>query len=446
MNMEKLLTPVSAEAPCGADLSALMDPDYDEYYFGALGRLPDRYFVPGVSRPDGSLSPDRVFDPSEVDLAAELKQIDTLLARSRDLRLLVLRAQWQALAGRLLDLPETFETIAALMKTFGDDLHPSMQDGPSERREALNDLAAPVTMVQALQFAGLTGSTEVTLRKLRVASGELTALQNEQDLDGEAMTSLLADAGQASRVEKIADAVDRVLAAIAEISAASLRGSHPITLGLTPLTAVLTQIYDVLAHARPGMVRRADQDIAQAAAEPAPEIADPAPQPVPSAPVNPAAGPRVESHDHARAVLEKVEQYYRQSEPSSAALVLVTQARLLIGKSLLEAIETLMPNRLSEAHIDFGPATGFVLDSARLQKLSATLPETAVAEKKPPLPAVADILDGQKAAEAIAAVEAYFRRSEKSSPVPLLLARAASYIGRDFQGILKEFLTKKADG
>ena len=122
MKLEALLTPVSEEAPCGPDLNAEMDPAFDEYYFGALGRLPGFYFQPGVDRPDGSRSPDRMFDSSSVDHAGEAKSINELLERSRDIRLLVLRAQWEALAGRIAPMAEAVEGIAGLLETFGDDV------------------------------------------------------------------------------------------------------------------------------------------------------------------------------------------------------------------------------------------------------------------------------------------------------------------------------------
>ncbi|MCE8471097.1 type VI secretion system ImpA family N-terminal domain-containing protein, partial [Rhodovulum sulfidophilum] len=101
MGLDSLAEPMADDGPCGPDLNARMDPDFDAYYFAALGRLPDAYARPGVTRPDGSVSPDRVFDPGTLDLAGELRQIDALLERSRDLRLLALRVQWLALAGRV---------------------------------------------------------------------------------------------------------------------------------------------------------------------------------------------------------------------------------------------------------------------------------------------------------------------------------------------------------
>jgi type VI secretion system protein ImpA len=39
--------------------------------------------------------------------------------------------------------------------------------------------------------------------------------------------------------------------------------------------------------------------------------------------------------------------------------------------------------------------------------------------------------------------EAFFKGTEPSSPIPMLLARARSYIARDFSSILTEILPKQ---
>ncbi|MDN3713666.1 hypothetical protein QWZ10_21415 [Paracoccus cavernae] len=48
MAWEWLQEPVTVAEPCGHDLEKSDDPDFIDYYFEAEGRLPDRYFTPGV--------------------------------------------------------------------------------------------------------------------------------------------------------------------------------------------------------------------------------------------------------------------------------------------------------------------------------------------------------------------------------------------------------------
>ncbi len=438
MTLDELLTPVADDAPCGPDLDATMDAGYEEYYFGALGRLPAYYYRPGVERPDGTASQDMIFDSGEVDITTERREIESLLIRSRDIRLLVLLAQWEALAGRLDPLADAVQSIAALLETYGDDLHPRLGDGMTARRDALGDLNSQVTLIQPLQFLGLTGTDEVSLRKIRVAAGAVTPLQNEQDLTPGMMTDALSDPGNKKRLEQHHKALLRLAEALGRITrSCQAHEAAAFTPSFDLLTATVQEMLGAISSARPEL-RAAE---VQASAAPAPT---PSPD-MPAAPVAEAATPPAEaitSHSHARLTLEACEHYYRHSEPSSAALLLVTQARLLIGRPLIEALETLLPEKANQAVVDFGPQTGFSLNIDRLRQLTDSAPQspspqTDTAESDSPAP---DIHSSEQAAGAMRAVETYFLAKERSSPVPLLLQRARSYLARDFQSLVDELV------
>ena len=383
MKLEALLEPVSEDQPCGPDLNAEMDPEYDEYYFGALGRLPGFYFQPGVDRPDGSRSPDRLFDSAGVDHAAEAKAIDSLLSRSRDLRLLVLRAQWEALAGRLGPMAEAVEAMAALLETFADAAHPTLADGPADRRDAIADLNQPIMIVQPLQFMGLTASGEVSLRKIRVANGQSQPLAGEEDLSPSLMTEALADPSNRKRVDDNHASLLKLMDCFTRIDNACKKNAQaPFSPTLTEVKQTVSDMLDAITAARPDL-RGADvQSIAAVDVdEPLTEGEDAPAAAAPVAASGPA--PSVVSHAHAKTILEACEHYYRRAEPSSAALLLVTQARLLIGKPLIEALETLLPGQAGKAVVDFGPKSGFVLTADKLKALTGMSPEGAPPEAAP---------------------------------------------------------------
>ncbi len=447
MNIEELLMPVSETAPCGADLNAEMDPEYDDYYFGALGRLPSFYFQPGVVRPDGSRTPDVIFDPSTVQITQEARSIDALLDRSRDIRLLLLRAQWEALAGRIGPMSEAVAAIAALLETYPAEVHPALALGLSERREAINDLNQPVTMVQALQFAGLTGNTEVTLRKLRVAAGEMSPLETEEGLSVSPLMDALGQSYNRKKVDETHGAALRMRDALNRIEqACQTNAVSPFSPALQDIRKVADDILDMIQSARPDL-RAADlPPSVTAATGPADTPAAGADAPSASAAANaaaPAAPSAIVSHLHAKRMLEACERYYSHAEPSSAALLLVTQARLLIGRPLIEALETLLPAQAGQAIVDFGPQTGFQINIDRLRVLTGSLPDAA--GDAPPADPGPDpvVTDPQQASAAIHAVETYFRRTERSSPVPLLLQRARSYLEKDFQSLIDELIPRE---
>src|SRR5258708_20637273 len=79
-----LCTPFSTTDSCGPDLDMEGDADYLNFFAGVEGVLPTTFF----SIEDGS-----PFDRSMVDIKGQLDAIKPLLARTRDIRLLVLQAR-----------------------------------------------------------------------------------------------------------------------------------------------------------------------------------------------------------------------------------------------------------------------------------------------------------------------------------------------------------------
>jgi type VI secretion system protein ImpA len=119
------------------------------------------------------------------------------------------------------------------------------------------------------------------------------------------------------------------------------------------------------------------------------------------------------------------------------------QAKLLIGKSLIEAIEALLPENASQTKIDFGPETGFVLHMDRLKMLAAeaaSLVKPVESEDPGPAP---EIATRAEVSGHIKGVEEFFRVREPASPIPLLLFRARTYLDRDFGSIVSELIPAK---
>lgn len=449
MNLEALKRPVSEDLPCGPDLNADVDPDYDEYYFGALGRLPDFFVQPGMARPDQTRTPDRYFDPKSVDHQAEVRAIGALLERSRDIRLLTLLAQWEILCGRLGPMVDAVDMIADLLQRFPDAVHPDLGDGVAGRRDAIEELNQMATVVQPLTFCGLTGSPEVTLRKLRVADGGGTPLEGEEDLSAATLMAALGAAGNRGAVDKTFAAFSRLLAALQGIDRAcqgNARGSFAPDLG--NLRAATEEVLDRIQMARP--------DLGKAAAAPPahPDGAEGGPRPLLQLPSSDAAprtepvansGLSVASHAHARRILEACETYFCRHEPSSAALLLITQARLLIGKPFIEALRTLLPQQAAAAAVDFGPQTGFRIDAERLSQLTQEAAGQGRDDTSAEGVSGPDffVSSPETALTAMLAVETYFRRTERSSPVPLLLQRARAYLDMDFQTLIDELIPDK---
>ena len=335
-----------------------------------------------------------------------------------------------------------------LLLFFGAEVHPTLESGSGERRDTLNDLAQQNTVLLPLQFAGLTGTTEVTLRKLRIAAGQATPLSFEDEISSAMLQDSLAAPTNRKKVDESHGALLSLSQSLARIVATcQVNESHPFSPALDPLQDLVTECLEAITDARADL-RGAEIDV------PSPQPATDEPgqaEPVASAAVPQASDGQsrlqVGSHEEARQVLEACEAYYRHKEPSSAALLLVTQARLLIGRPLIEALETLLPQEAAKAIVEFGPQTGFVMNIDRLRALSSDgagqSPEPATQPPSSPAPVIETSAD---AVDALRGVESFFRSHEKSSPVPLLLQRARSYADKDFRALVEELIPQVRQG
>ena len=424
-----LTEPVEAEPPCGPDLELAEDDDFLDYYYDAEGRLPARYIDTGQTLGADGRPRDRLFDPASVDLAAERREIEGLLRRSRDLRPLSLLARWAALARRTDVLADAVEGMAALVAAHGDAAHPALPDRSRDRRGAIEALATPAHVTQPLNHLPLTGTGEATWRRWQVAQGRVEARAGEEEADATAILQALGDRANAARIEAVQADLARV--------AAAARALHPTL--LERLLDTVEGLLGLIAQARPDLTPPAPEAPVAEAATDAPDApAEDADGPGPAAaPERPADMPP--DRAHARAALLAVEAYLARNEPASAALLLTIQARHLIGKPLVEALEALLPAEAPRAMIDLGPS-GFVLPMDRLKALSGEIPAPE-GEAGAPAP---EVTDRGRAAGQLRAVAAFFRQTEPASPVPLLLDRARAWLERDFEGLLSDLLPASA--
>ncbi|MBM2578054.1 type VI secretion system ImpA family N-terminal domain-containing protein [Jannaschia sp. Os4] len=432
--LEWLTEPVEADPPCGPDLELAEDDDFLDYYYDAEGRLPARYMDTGQSLGADGRPRDRLFDASSVDLAGERREIEGLLRRSRDLRPLSLLARWGALAWRTDVLADAVEGMAALVAAHGDAVHPALPERSRDRRGAIEALATPAHVIQPLNHLPLTGTGEVTWRRWQVAQGRVEPRAGEEEADGTAILQALGDRANASQVEAVQADLARV--------AAAARTLHPNL--LERLLDTVDGILGLIAQARPELTAPAPDapapaDAPEAGGAPAEAEASPAPAAVEELPAD-----APQDRAQAKAALVAVETYLARSEPASAALLLTIQARQLIGRPLVEALETLLPGDAPRAVIDLG-SSGFALPMDRLKALSGEIPapDAATAGEAAAAP---EVVDRGQAAGQLRAIAAFFRRSEPASPVPLLLDRARTWLERDFEGLLSELLPPAAEG
>ncbi len=430
-----LCAPISESDPCGPDLDAENDTGYLNFFAQVDGILPTSFF---------SLEDGKPFDPSTIDVKGQLEAIKSLLARSRDIRLLTVLARLLILNRNLAGFAVAVAAVAELLDKFWAAVHPRPQNGDLDARlAAISALDLP-TVVFPLQYAPLfegrrTGP--ITYRRWMIATGEAKPRSGEAEVPAAAITEAVDEAPptllEAARadVALLNTSLDRIRrACIAQGSSAGLESLRALAGRLLALIcpyAVAAPVDAAVAETEGSLQAKQDGRTVTAAGPPPTSIVD------------------------AAQALAAVADYYSQSEPSSPTLPLVRQAHQLIGKSFLEVMTILVPSQVEKAAFQIGTDLVFELPVGKLSSVSAAAAEAPQAANDageiahPAHPGNPDtrryrVESRSQAIVLLDMVQRYFRLSEPSSPVPMLCERARALAERDFMGVLRDVLPKSA--
>ncbi len=435
MRLEDLLKPVSPDAPCGEDLLSADDPDFIDYYFNVEDRLPTSYF--NVVR--GTL-----FDPKSIDQKAETAQIDALLKRSRDLRLLALEAKFQALAGRFKGFAEALLGVAGLLKAYPEDVHPT---DPVDRRNAIEELNSLATITAPLEYTPLLTDKrhgDVLYRVFATGTGKIAPREGETPGDSGGVLSALGSSENVAAVDALYAQITALLDALNTIDAVCQSGPGRFTPTLDRIRGRLTDVRDMILQARSDLAGSTEAgpnedgdgtpDSDGAAGEPGKAGAMSF-----TVSATPAGLP---DHRAAWRMLGTVETYFARREPSSVALILVMQARKLVGRPLVEAMDTLLETTSAYAVLNLGD-NNMMMTMSRMRDLVAYAPFEPTDQWETPLEGdeeMPEIVSRDHAAATLKLIEDYFRVREPASPITILLFKARNMLTKDFNAIVRELL------
>ncbi len=447
MRHDKLLEPLSDEEPCGPDLDEEGDDDFINYTFGAEDRLPTRFFEADSGAP---------FDKSTIDLKSEIKQITNLLNTSRDLRLLSLDARFNCLSGNIIGFSEAIQASAQLIDKFWENIHPiGTDDNFFMRQNILETLSSRITVLLPLQFATLVNdkrSGSITFRQHAISLGEVEPREGETTLDSGAIATALSSDDNSESIATMHESIAEAVKSLESIRNSFIENSGfeyaPI---FDDLTEELTRYNKLLETGQPSLASDtdADADIDEEADDDASNSAGSSAPKKAAIPTSLSDGTKILVSDQSAAVraLAGAETYFATYEPSAPALILVHQARVLVGKPLVEALQALLPEIATSVMIKLDSDAKFEINMARMQELSKIATNSASGEnsfvgpkqEEPGLNAQTRI----DATALILAVEGYYRSSESSSPIPLLLSKARDFLSRDFNAIIKDLIPQE---
>lgn len=413
-------TEVTPGAGCGPDL-------YDtEPAFAALldsceELLPERFSE---------------FDRSEIEFTDIFKQMDGFLKQSRDLRLLVMLAQFGILAGQLHTFANAVRIIRRLLENHWDDVHPMDADfGHMERvgaLEALNNRPAVVLPLEAAPLLKTRRTGPISYRAIQIAAGNATARPDEHTISLGAIEAALTSG------ELEQDAIDEVLQDLAELPHELETIARVCTEKLKESGAkAAPPEYEALAT----LVRDINTDLNTRLGRIAPEDAektDDTETADDSGKTETTTQDQQEIRNAAQAklILDAVEDYFASREPSHPALFLVREARGLVGKSYLDALKILMPRRFDDVALLLG-TSGLQLSNDRLIDLNENDERELGDIEDFSVMVIESRTDAMKG---IASVRGYYASNEPTSPIPLLLEEAQNMSSGSFTGLLNMFL------
>lgn len=356
LNFADLAKPVSADDPCGPD------PDLDPDIMNVMARLevalPTSYF----RRDDeGRQIP---FDRSTIDFPIAFGDLGKVLKQCRDLRGFVLAGKLCLLNRDIAGFAASLGLIVSYLGDYWEEVYPRAEDGDFIMREvALQGLDENATVALPLQHAPLFLSKRlgpVMFRSHLVASGELRPGEDEQHPDAGGINAALKEAelsdltAMLGHVSAIRDAQSRLRAIWSERLGADQAVTFP---------RLATLIGQIIAFLEAAIERKAPgaQGIAVADAPAISAGAATGTIVVAALPAGVCA-----SVEEAQAALAGCLGYFRRTEPSSPAVLLIGQAQRLIGKSLIEVIQIMFPEHVDKAMLEIGDDTKYQLPLERL--------------------------------------------------------------------------------
>lgn len=336
---QQLVTPISADMPCGESLedSPLLTAIESARLYGrvrAYDAPPD---------PDDRWKPPDWIQFRETTLTA--------LAASRDLRALAGLGVALLRTDGLVAFLRTLPVAAQWLEMYWPDVYPRLDEGDATlRRNTLNCFADRVAVVDAVSRLPLVRSRQhgsFGLRDIELASGQQVPKDGEAKPEVAQVRAAFADA-PADDLQALQQSISAALASIRAIDAAMAAGAG------ADAAPSLERLSTTLVR-----VERAVQAYAPTAAgaEPAAQTGGAAADAAGGGQVAMRVG-TIQSREDAIRALDAVADFFRRTEPSSPIPLFVERARRLVAKSFLEVLADLVPDAVPQARSVGGVAEG----------------------------------------------------------------------------------------
>jgi type VI secretion system protein ImpA len=333
IDLEKLLEPISSDAPSGVNL------EYDSDFLN-LERL-------AVGRPEQQMGGSvRAAQPP--DYEAVLRQASALLSRSKDLRIAVLLARALSHLHGFGGLSEGLALVHGLLERFFATVFPELDategNDPTMRITAVAGLNASDVLAELRSRPLLVSRAfgPITLRDLSAAAANAAPAEGTKpDLTNIEAAFLDTDLAEH---EAAARAVVSAAAHLAAIDSVFQR-EHA---GLGP---ALDALGDLVRQAQYAVVSRLERRTAAAHPEQAEAGGVGSPGRAPGG-----FNADIRTRADVLLALDKICDYYAEFEPSSPIPLLLQRGKRLVSKSFIDIIRDMAPDGVSQVESIAGKA------------------------------------------------------------------------------------------
>jgi len=330
-NIASLFDPVSAEAPCGADLE--YDPTFLE-----LDRL-------SQSKPEQQMG-DAIVPAQEPDWKEVGNRALALLGKTKDLRVAIRLTRAGLYTEGLAGLADGLAVVRGVVEKFWDGFYPRLDpdDGndPTFRVNVLMGLCDGATFIDRLRLIPVVASRSFgrfSLRDLAIASGELPPLTDADPPKSSAIDGAFTEC-PLPELQATAGAVRSSLECLAAVEAfvgekvGASNGPN-----FTKLTEVLRAADKILAArlARRGVVTENAGEAGGAAEGAAGGSGG-----------GPSMSGEINSREDVVRVLDKICLYYERCEPSSPLPLLLQRSKRLVSANFMDIVRDLAPEGLAQ--------------------------------------------------------------------------------------------------
>jgi type VI secretion system protein ImpA len=336
-DLNSVLEPVSADAPCGPDLEMGSDPEFAELERMVIGKAEQQIG-------------DTIVPAQEPDWKQVQRKSMDVLKRSKDLRPAVHLTRSLLRTDAWVGLAHGLKILQGLVDTYWDSLYPSLDpdddNDPTMRLNILNTLA-DTAVLAAIRTTPLISSRSLgrySLKDIDIANGEsppdkgMATPPTMANIDGAAQDCDL------NELELALGAVKDCLTAVAGLDETLAARTDAGTATFAKVTALL---------------RKADGFLSPRLAQRRPDAAgvpegDAGGAPMPAARGGGGARGPISSREDVIKALDEISGYYAKFEPANPIPLFMARCKRLVMMNFFDIVKELAPEGLRQVEVLVG--------------------------------------------------------------------------------------------